>query len=204
MVPVAIDWPHELPRTDTHERSRTSKFQATLGQTVSEIRDSMRMIGPDDWQADTASGGQYTHGDGLPKNKANPDDPGFVLRWTKGGTPHVVACDAYVHLEDNVREVYRWLEETRLRGDRPVEHGGEAFAAAALPPGDEEAQGVVAGGDPLDGYEAHEVLGVSPDAPERVVQVAFEEKVKEVHPDKGGDMEEYARVREARKRMIEV
>jgi len=58
---------------------------------------------------------------------------------------------------------------------------------ARLPPGDEQADVIVAGsGGGLD-QEPHEVLGVSEDAPEPVVKGAFRELVKEAHGDQGGN-----------------
>lgn len=44
---------------------------------------------------------------------------------------------------------------------------------------------------------AFSVLGLSPDASEAEVRAAYREKVKEAHPDHGGDEETFRRVREA-------
>jgi len=49
--------------------------------------------------------------------------------------------------------------------------------------------------DPIEG--AYAVLGLPESASESEVRAAYREKVKEVHPDHGGDREEFERVREA-------
>lgn len=45
--------------------------------------------------------------------------------------------------------------------------------------------------------KAYAVLGVSVDATDREIRSAYRERVKEVHPDHGGDEEEFQRVQDA-------
>jgi hypothetical protein len=194
---MSIDWPTGFERTAPSERSRTSKFQASIGQTTKSIAGELGRMDVDEWRASTGSGGAYTKSNGLPKSRANPEDPGFVLRWTKDGEQFAVACDAYTSPRDNVRAVYLWLQETRMRGQRPVVTGSSQFAAARLPPGDEDAEAVVAREPP------HEVLGVAADAPESVVRAAAKQLKKEHHPDQGGDVDEFKRVVRAEEALIE-
>jgi hypothetical protein len=194
---MSIDWPEGFERTAPGERERTSKFQASLGQTTESIAGEMDRMDVDDYRASTGSGGGYTKSNGLPKGRANPDDPGFALRWTKEGEQFAVACDAYTRLRDNTRAVYLWVHETRMRGNRPVVTGSSQFAAARLPPGDEEREAVVARQPP------HEILGVAPDAPEAVVKAAAKQLKKEHHPDQGGDEEQFKRIVRAEEELIE-
>jgi hypothetical protein len=190
-----IDWPTGLDRTDERRRTSGSKFNASLADTTSEIAAEMDRMGVDDFRASTGSGGAYTKSNGLPKHNANPDDPGFVLRWSKDGEQFAVACDKYASLPSNARAVYLWVRETRKRGTRPVKTGDTEFAAARLPSGEEDA--VVAEVPP------HEVLGVAPDAPVSVVEDAYRERVQETHPDKpDGDQEAFRRVQEAKEAML--
>jgi hypothetical protein len=149
----------------------------------------------DDWRASTASGGSHTKPNGLPKYSANPEDPGFVLRWTDDGEQFAVACDAYTRLRDNVRAVYLWVHETRMRAQRPVRTGDSEFAAARLPSGDEDA---------IEAREPpHEVLGVDPDAPDDVVKGAARALKKRTHPDQGGSNEDLKRILEAEEAMLD-
>jgi len=187
---TGIDWPDGFERTTRRERNRS--FQATLGQTTKDLATEMDRLDADDWRA--SIGNQHTKSNSLPHHDANPDDPGFVLRWSKNGEQFAVACDSYSRLRDNVREVYLWVHETRMRGQRAVVTGSSEFAAARLPSGDDDP--VVADWPP------HEVLDVSPDAPDGVVEAAYREKTKEMHPDQGGSTDEFQRLIRSKEAML--
>ena len=190
-----VDWPQGFPRTAAPERERSRKFSASRGDTTEALATEMDRLGVDSWRASTASGGSHTKQNGLPKYSANPNDPGFVLRWTKEGEQYAVACDSYASLDSNMRAVYLWVKETRLRGDRPVETGEDEFAAARLPAPDEDA--ITTRPPP------HEVLGIQEDAPEGLVQAAYREKAKTAHPDQGGSEQEMKLVQWAKEQMLE-
>lgn len=192
-----IDWPEQFERTPPSRRTRNRKFQAALGSTTKSLAGELDRMDVDDYRASTGSGGSYTKSNGMPKHNANPDDPGFVLRWSKDGEQFAVACDAYQRLKNNARAVYLWLHETRMRSKRPVVTGESEFAAARLPSGD-ESDATVLGQQP-----AHEVLGVQPDAPAGVVKAAYRELVKDAHPDQGGSNAEFQRLKAARDRMLD-
>ncbi|KAB7515707.1 DnaJ domain-containing protein [Halosegnis rubeus] len=51
--------------------------------------------------------------------------------------------------------------------------------------------------------EAADILGVAPDADEQAIKRAYREAVKEKHPDRGGDEEEFKDVTEAYDRLTE-
>ncbi|MBP1987213.1 J domain-containing protein [Halolamina salifodinae] len=189
-----IEWPAGCPRTPPADRERTTKFGATLAETCQAIATEMGRMGVDDYRASTGSGGSHVRSNGLPKHSANPDDPGFVLRWSDDGQQFAVACDHYSDLRDNARSIYLWVNETRMRSQRPVQTGDSEFAAARLPSGDEET--VVATAPP------HEVLEVAPDAGDEVVKAAFRQKMESAHPDQGGDTAEFERVKQARDAML--
>jgi hypothetical protein len=176
--------------------STLSPPSTSIAKTTSAIETEMGRLDPAEWRVDTGSGGAHTKRNGLPKHSANPQDPGVVLRWKKDSEDFAVACDAYTRLRDNLRCVYLWVNETRMRGQRPVETGESEFAAARLPPADEAA--VVASEPP-----AHGVLGVPPDASDEEVNNAFRDLAKEHHPDQGGDVETFQRLRDAREAMLD-
>ena len=48
-----------------------------------------------------------------------------------------------------------------------------------------------------------EVLGIETDADEETVEQAYRRRVKETHPDRGGDEAEFSRVNEAYERLKE-
>jgi hypothetical protein len=189
-----LDWPPGQARTPAHERSRNNSYQASLTDTTADIATEMDRLDPDEWQVQTASGGRYVKDNGLPKHNANPEDPGVVLRWSKGGRSYAVACDDSPRLRDNLRTVYLWVHETRMRSQRPVVTAQDDFAAAALPSGDEDAEPARP--------PAHEVLEVSPGAPDQVVRAAFKAQVTDAHPDHGGSPEAVRRLKWARDSML--
>lgn len=189
---MSLDWPPGWERTPAGRRTKGRKFQASLGQTTKQIEGEMKRMDVDDWRGSIAN--QHTKSNGLPLHNANPDDPGFVLQWSKDGDQFAVACDAYSRVRDNVRAVYLWIHETRLRSQRPVKTGDTEFAAARLPAGDD----VVAAGPP-----PHEVLDISPDASRDEVLNAYKKRLKEVHPDQGGDPNAFKRVVQAKEAMLD-
>jgi len=191
---VTLDWPAGWDRTPEHRREPNRSFEATLGDTTAALETELDRMDIDDWRA--SIGNRHTKSNGLPLHNANPDDPGFVLRWSKDGEDFAVACDAYSRLRDNVRTVYKWVHETRMRGQRPVKTGDTEFAAARLPSGEDDE--VIAGRQP-----PHAVLGIDPDASEAEVEAAFREKVKEAHPDHDGSTEAYKRVKRARDALLD-
>ncbi|MDS0280048.1 J domain-containing protein [Halomicroarcula sp. S1AR25-4] len=190
---TSIDWPAGFERTDPNRRTKNRNFEATLAQTTKDLATEMDRLDPEEWRA--SIGNSHTKTNTLPRHNANPDDPGFVLRWTKDGQQFAVACDRYSRLRDNAREVYLWVHETRMRGNRAVVTGESEFAAARLPSGDGET--VVAGPPP------HEVLDVAPDAPDGVVNAAYREKTKEMHPDHGGSDAAFKRLQNAKEAMLD-
>jgi DnaJ-domain-containing protein 1 len=188
-----LQWPTGFERTPASERERNRQFTASIASTTKDLEREMRRLDPSEWRA--SIGNEHTKSNGLPLHNANPDDPGFVLRWTKEGEEFAVACDAYTRLRDNLRTVYLWVHETRMRSQRPVETGESEFAAARLPhPDDVDA---VAGAPP-----PHAELGVPREAEDAEIRSAYQERVKEAHPDNGGSQQEFKRVRRAKERLL--
>jgi len=190
---MSLDWPAGWERTPPAQRERNRSFEASIATTTEELATEMDRMDVDHWRG--SIGNQHTKTDSLPRHNANPDDPGFVLRWTDDGEQFAVACDDYSRLRDNLRTVYLWVHETRMRSQRPVKTGDAEFAAARLPSGDEE-EAVVASKAP------HEVLEVAPDASDAVVKAAFRQQMKSAHPDQGGDAAEFERVKNAKDAML--
>ena len=194
---TGLDWPAGFERTPESERERNRSFEATLGSTTQDLATEMGRMDVDAWRGEITNA--HTKSNGLPLHNANPDDPGFVLRWTDEEEQFAVACDASPRLRDNVRTVYLWVHETRMRGNRPVKTGDTEFAAARLPPGDGEETVAVGSTATL----AHEVLGVRENAPDVVVEAAARAQKASAHPDNGGSREEFQEVVQAEKVMLD-
>ncbi|MFP4218435.1 MAG: DnaJ domain-containing protein [Salinarchaeum sp.] len=153
----------------------------------------LERVDADDVRVSTAA--PHRKKDGRPYADANPDDPSVVVRWTKDGDQYAVACDRYTDWRDNARAIGLYIREKRKMASRPVVTGQDVFATARLPSGDEDA---VVGREP-----PHEVLGVSPDAPEAVVKEAARSLKAEHHPDRGGDEDQFKRVVAAEEAMLD-
>lgn len=200
---TGVDWPPELgERTPERQRTRNRDFSATLGKTTEQLETELDRLDPDDWTCST--GNQHTKTNGLPLHDASPDDPAFVLQWSKDGDSFAVGCDRYSRLRDNVRQVYLWFHETRMRSKRPVSTAETAFAAAKLPPADGEAVAAppARSSDEPD-RDPHEVLGIAPDASDIVVKGAARALLKDDHPDQGGDGDSVQTIQWARDAMLD-
>lgn len=193
-----LDWPAGFERTEHTNREHSSPFRVSLADSTADLQTEMDRLDPAGWRASTGSGGAYTKSNGLPKHNANPDDPGFVLRWTNASEEFAVACDHYRNLRGNVRTVFLWVHETRLRSQRPVTTGEREFAAARLPSGDDDVVAASAGNTEA----PHEVLGVAEDAPEVVIEAAARRLKANTHPDSGGSREAFQRIVDAEKALL--
>jgi DnaJ-domain-containing protein 1 len=187
-----IDWPAGFERTPADERGPKRQFDTSLSEAFDHLETHLRRSDIEDYRYSFDA--QSRKADDRPYSRANPDDPGFVLRWTKDGGQFAIACDAHSRLRDNVHEVGKYVAEKGRMSRRPATTGRSEFANARLPSGDDET--VVASAPP------HDVLEVSPDADPSVVEAAYRAKIKEVHPDNGGDRDEFQRVKRAKEQLI--
>ena len=196
-----LDWPAGFDRTDEVRQTPNNRFEIPLSEAFDELETELDRLGVET-DTDGATGFRYSFDapqrqtDQRPYARANPDDPGFVLRWTMDGNDYAVACDRYSRLRDNVRTVGLYIREKRRMEQRPVETGQSEFANARLPSGN-EFDAVVAREPP------HEVLGVARNADPEVVHGAARQLKKKYHPDAGGDEERFKRVVEAEEAMLD-
>lgn len=186
-----INWPHGFERTPEEDREANNKFDVTLARAFSDLEKELDRLGADDY--DYEFDARQRKRDKRPYSRARPDDPSFVVKWTMGGEQYAAACDRYTKLRDNVRAVGLYLNEKRKMENRPVTTGESEFTNLRLPSGDE----VVA-----PDRTPRQVLGVGPDAGRAEIVDAFRERVKETHPDRGGNAEEHQRVLDAREELL--
>ncbi|WP_435147199.1 J domain-containing protein [Halobaculum sp. P14] len=191
---MSVDWPPEFDRTATADRTRNRSFEVSLSDAIEDLAAQMDRLGVDDWRLSTAMDHQSRNPNYPYANQPEPDDPGVVLRWSMDGDQYAVACDAYSRVRDNLRTVGLYVAEKRKMEQRPVTTGATEFANARLPSGDDTVEAEPA---------PHAVLGVDPDASDDEVKRAFRERVKETHPDSGGDTEQFHRVQRAKEVMLD-
>jgi DnaJ-domain-containing protein 1 len=185
---TGIDWPAGFERTTADDREPNRSFEVSMSDAFDNLEAELCRQEVDDFRYEFDA--QARNKDQRPYSRANPDDPSFVVRWTKDADQFAVACDAYSRLRDNVHAVGKYVNEKGRMQRRPVTTGKSEFANAQLPSGDEE---TIVAAEP-----AHAVLGVDPDASDAEVQAAYQDAVKEVHPDHGGSAEALREVRRAK------
>lgn len=181
MQETALNWPEWAERTPPEDRQKPRKFDKDYQTTKSELKSLFGNMGVEKWYIDEVTGSHA--------------DPGVIIRWTENGTDHAIACDHYSEKTGNLRESFLWLKFERRQGNRPIETGQDQFAAAQLPSAGEDV--VVAES------AAHDILDVPRDADQSTIREAYQERVKETHPDNGGSQRAFQRVQDAKAALIE-
>jgi hypothetical protein len=188
-----IDWPDGFERTDPSDRKAyPGGFRVTRSVAFGNVLDELATWdGVTDVRLDSGAEHQKQNPN-KPYASASFDDPGVVVRFTKGGEQMAAACDRWDNPRDNAQDLYHYLHETRMQEQRGTVTAESEYRKLRLPSGDE----TVAAEPP-----AWAVLEVDPDAPADAVREAFQRRAKEAHPDHGGSQEELTRVREAYEEM---
>lgn len=130
--------------------------------------------------------------DGLPyASRANPPDPGVAVYFTLKKKRIVLACDKWTFVEHNMRAIAKHIEAMRGQDRWGVGSLDQAFTGyAALP--QEASQ------EPwwsVLGFPEEPARGPSAEA---IIDAQFRAKVKAAHPDHGGTVETFHRVKSAR------
>lgn len=125
-------------------------------------------------------------GDGLPiSGQAQPFDPSIAVYFLLKEKPRVLACGKWDRAQDNMWAIGKHIEAMRGQERWGVGSIERAFSGyTALP----EKSGGVSWWD---------VLGVPINASEEAVTAAYRAKAKILHPDVGGDAEDFAKLNEA-------
>lgn len=115
--------------------------------------------------------------DGRPRrDRGYPADTAVTFFFELDGDPHVLACDRWDRIEDNIAAIAAHIEALRGQERWGVADMKQAFAGhVALPSPAQSAP-----------EQWWQVLGVRPDAPADEVDRAWREKMRLAHPDQGG------------------
>lgn len=171
-------WPPGRPRREPHRR-RTSQFQTSRAKAISGLLDEIRKLGG---RNPIISSNLQTYergGQEIPYANQRVDDSGVAVYFELKGEEKCFALDLYKNIDDNIHAIE--LTISALRG---IERwgGGELMDAAfrgfqALPSPD-----MVVSTAPqwFAGLQTVE---------ER--KKRYRELVKELHPDAGGDVEQF-------------
>jgi len=179
-----LQWPEGWPRTRQPKDSRYAKNgKLTEAKIRTELLNAIRLLGG---SLPIISSNVALRLDGLPyTNQRYPEDGGIAVYWVRDGKQEVMACDRWKRPWENMRAVYHAIE-----GLRAMERAGatqileRAFQAFRLPEGGPSGRSWrdVLGHDLTDAHSA---------------SVRFRKKAVKLHPDVGGDVEDFQELERA-------
>jgi len=175
-----LQWPQGRPRKPAHRRGdanfgkRDAKGwlqSLTLAQARDRLQEELDRFRV---KSVVLSTNVELRLDGLPRSgQPDPADPGVALYFDLGGKPHVLACDTYRRVADNIAALAAHVEATRKIERLGVATAAEMFVGfQALP---------APGSTPW-----WLVLGVSRNAQPAAIEAAYRSLARERHPDQPG------------------
>ena len=190
-----LAWPQDRPRTPPHRRKpalwRHQVGRVTFDLALGRLREQVNAITANgqNWRVleQTLSTGYELRADGRPRrDRGVPADPRAAFFFELDRQPHVLACDRWDKVADNIAAVAAHIEALRGQERWGVADLKQAFAGhAALPP-------------PAAEEPWWQVLGVPPSASPTEIDAAWRDKMRAAHPDAGGSDAEVHRLNQAR------
>jgi hypothetical protein len=182
-----LQWPSGWPRTKPEKRAPSRFEPRGLHEEAQFILWELERLGA---RLPVVSTDVELRNDGLPKaRQPRLKDPGVAVYFELNGRQQCIPCDRWPTVQENARAIWKSIEA--LRG---LERwGAKSFVDAAF----SGFQALPAPNGAADNW--WEVLGVRPDANSDEVKAAWRRRVRETHPDQGGDPDEFARVQAAYK-----
>lgn len=116
-------------------------------------------------------------------SRRDPEDPGVAFYFDLDGRSHVLACDRWDTVPDNIAAIAAHIEALRGQERWGVADLKQAFAGHVALPAPEY---------------WWQVLGVSAGATAAQAEAAYREKARAAHPDVGGSTAAMARLNQAR------
>jgi hypothetical protein len=164
------------------QNSYTVSEKLTVAQALDRLQGELRRLYA---QRVIVSTNVPTRIDGLPySNAREPEDPGVAVYFLLKNAPRVLACDRWKRVADNIAAIAGHIDALRAQERYGVGTLEQAFAGyAALPP-------------TADDWAI--VLGVKQTATREEIIAAHRKLATEHHPDKGGRLEDMARINAAR------
>lgn len=195
-----LDWPDRFNRTPPEERtSYPGGFEVSRRRAIDDLLSDLESWGANEVRLETGAQHQKRNPN-RPYARARPDDPGVIVYFSRQGNQYAIACDKWDNLRDNIRAIGKYVAHKRMLPKYGITTAEAEFETARLPPGNPDAEAIVT--DPPS-PPAHEVLGVSEDAPVDVVRGAARALKARHHPDRGGDREQFKRVVDAEQQLLE-
>lgn len=196
-----VAWPGELTKYRV-----PSRFKAAWSDTLDLLDRELYHLGAKNTVIQMAMRESDFRLDGAPKAHARPDHPGVILSTDSPYGPLSYPCDRFTHWEDNVRAIALALEALRKVDRYGVTKNGEQYTGwkqlgAGRPTGSmtvEQAAIFLAAatGEPCDGGDFLDAPGVPHKAS---VERGYRVAVKRLHPDTGGNVEDFQKLQEAKR-----
>jgi len=192
--PLPAVWP-TAQRTPVDER-RWGQFKATWSATMELLERELRHLEATDPVVIEA--GYKPHElrlDGAPRASAQPSDPAIILSFGSRLGPLRYACDSYRENAANLRAIALTLEHLRAVDRYGVTKRGEQYQGwAALPPTGEAGMSR----DEAEAFIRHAAATGNGMGPQQTLREAYRRAARGLHPDVGGDPDEWAKLDRAR------
>lgn len=196
-----LKWPANRPRTP--ERARKAALWRHEGRPVTLTVARRRLR--DQAEAMTRSGRpwrvtemvlstniRFTRAGTRDQNvsRRDPDDVGVAFYFALDGRPHVLACDRWDTVADNIAAIAAHIEALRGQERWGVADLRQAFAGHVALPGPDQTSAAP--------EQWWQILGVSPFATPAEIDAAWRDHMRARHPDRGGTTAAAARLNNAR------
>jgi hypothetical protein len=189
-----LAWVARRPRTRAADRKaalwRSAGREITLTEARRRLRDQVgAMTKPGQkWRVTDmvlSTNIRFTASGARDKNisRRDPEDPGVAFYFALDDRPHVLACDRWTTVQDNIAAIAAHIEALRGQERWGVADLQQAFAGHVALPAPEQ---------------WWQILGVSSSAPLLEIEAAWREKMRAAHPDAGGTDVAAARLNQAR------
>jgi len=175
-------WNAALGRYDETPTTLKRKTQLSSADAALRLEAELDRLGADNAKLSTS---QKLRLDGTPRSDlSEPADVGAAVYFTLNGKPRCLACDRWTRVADNIAAIAQHIDALRRIERYGVGTMEQAFAGYAALPATSEDWAIV--------------LGITPSATREEIIAAHRRLATEHHPDKGGRLEDMARINRAR------
>lgn len=179
-----LTWPLGKPRSKSPQSAR---FQVALSKARDNIIREIKLM---DACNLIISSNVPVKNDGFPYASYNePADNGVAVYFTWKKKPFCFACDSWNKVKDNLQAIAKTIEA--LRG---IERWGSGDML------EQAFMGFVAIQD--FSSDPYAVLGIERNASKETILNAYRQKAKTLHPDSGGDAQEFDKLTKAKDKLL--
>jgi hypothetical protein len=109
----SLDWPSDFARTDPADREPyPHNFRVELREAFRNVLAELEHRDVENARVESAAN-HLANDPNIPYADANPDDPGVVAYYSKGGQEFAVPCDRWDSLRDNAQAIAKYLNAKR-------------------------------------------------------------------------------------------